>query len=308
MDREIWINVMQAIHRASRELKYSGRTPLYPHRLIVAMYLWSVFHDRCLSWACERDHYGALFRPGKLPSISQFTRRIKTAHCQKILAHVHEQLMISGVASSTGFFDGKPLLVSAVSKDRQAASGHIRGGFAKGYKLHAYVNDQRRICVWTVMPLNVAEQSVAMEMCDHLPAPAAIDEALVMADGNYDSHLLHRKLAESPARAPLLTPLKGQSRVGEKGHHPVTLRQMGPQRRELLSLWEEKPDLARYLLKSRNNIEGVFSVLCVALGLSATLPAFVRGLVRVRRWVGAKIILYHARLLAQERRAAEVAA
>jgi len=307
MDREIWTNVMAAIHRASRELKYGGRTPRFPHWLIVAMYLWSVLHDRCLSWACDRDHYGALLRPRKLPSISQFTRRIKTEHCQKILGYVHEQLLVSGIASSTGYFDGKPLLVSAVSKDRQAASGHVRGGFAKGYKLHAYVNDQRRICVWAVMPLNVAEQSVAMEMCDYLPAPAAADEALVMADGNYDSHLLHRKLAASSAQAPLLTPLKGQGRVGEKGHHPVTLRQMGAQRRELVSLWEQTPDLVRYLLKSRNNIEGVFSVMCVALGLSATLPAWVRGLARVRRWVGAKIILYHARLLAQERLAAVAA-
>src|ERR1051325_11050827 len=151
MDREIWTIVMEAIHRACREQKYNGRTPFYPHWLIVAMYLWSVFHDRCLSWACQRDHYGALFRPRKLPSISQFTRRIKTTHCQKILAHVHEQMRVSGIASSTGYFDGKPLLVSAVSKDRQAASGHIRGGFAKGYKLHAYVNDRRRICVWSVM-------------------------------------------------------------------------------------------------------------------------------------------------------------
>jgi hypothetical protein len=307
MDRELWTNVMAAIHRACRETKYSGRTPLYPHWLIVAVYLWSVFHDRCLSWACERDHYGALFRPRKLPSISQFTRRIKTAHCQKILERVHE-LLLSDEASSTGYLDGKPLLVSAVSKDRQAASGHVRGGFAKGYKLHAYVNDRRRICVWTVMPLNVAEQSVAMEMCDHLPAPASVDESLVMADGNYDSHLLHRKLEACPAQSALLTPLKGQKRVKAEGHHRVTLAQMGPQRRALVSLWEQKPDLARYLLKSRNNIEGVFSVLCVAMGMSATLPAWVRGLERVRRWVGAKIILYHARLLAQERLAAAAAA
>jgi hypothetical protein len=305
MDREIWTTVMTAVHRASLALKYSGRTPLYPHWLIVAMYLWSVFHDRCLSWACQRDHYGALFRPRKLPSISQFTRRIKSDHCQAILQHVHEQLLACGIASSTGYFDGKPLLVSPVSKDRQAASGHIRGGFAKGYKLHAYVNDQRRVCVWSVMALNVAEQSVAMEMCDYLPAPAAADEALVMADGNYDSHPLHRKLESCPARAPMLTPLKGQDRVGANGHHRVTLAQMGPQRRAMLLLWQEKPELARYLLKSRNNIEGVFSVLCVAMGLNTTLPAFARGLTRVRRWVGAKIILYHARLLAQERLAVQ---
>lgn len=308
MDREIWTKVMAVIHRASGRIKYNGRTPLYPHGLIVAMYLWSVFHDRCLSWACDRDHYGALFRPRKLPSISQFTRRIKSAHCQAILLDVHQQLLACGITCSSGYLDGKPVLVSSVSKDKDAAWGRISGGFAKGYKLHAYINERRRICVFLVAPLNIAEQTVAMELCDHLPPPASSDEALVMADGNYDSHLLHRKLAECPAQAALLTPLKGQQRVGEDGHHPVTLRQMGPQRRELVSLWEQRPQLAEYLLKSRNNVEGVFSVLCVALGLNATLPAFVRRLERVRRWVGAKIILYHARLLAQEARAATTAA
>jgi len=178
MDREIWTNVMAAIHRAARAVKYNGRTPLYPHWLIVAMYLWSVFHDHCLSWACDRDHYGALFRPRKLPSISQFTRRIKSPHCQAILQHVHQQLLLCGIASSTGYFDGKPLLVSAVSKDPDAACGKISGGFAKGYKLHAYVNERRRICVYLVAPLNIAEQTVAMELCDHLPCPASSDEAL----------------------------------------------------------------------------------------------------------------------------------
>jgi hypothetical protein len=81
---------------------------------------------------------------------------------------------------------------------------------------------------------------------------------------------------------------------------------MGPQRREAVRVWDEHPELAQYVLKMRNNAEGTFSVLTVACGLH--LPACVRRLERVRRWVGCKIILYHARLLAQERvEAAEAA-
>ena len=38
---------------------------------------------------------------------------------------------------------------------------------------------------------------------------------------------------------------------------------------------------------------------CTAGGL-AGLPAWVRGLERVRRWVGVKIIVYNARLKARE--------
>jgi len=301
MDRDIWTITMQAVHRAARAVPHRGRKLKYPHWLIVAMYLWSVFNDRCLSWACDRTHYGALFRPRKLPSISQFTRRVGEDTFQAILQKVHEQLLSCGVVSQVGYLDGKPIVVSPVSKDPDATRGKISGGFAKGYKLHAFVNEHRRIVVWSVMPLNVAEQSVAMELCPHMPP-----QVLVMADSNYDSAPLHKQMYETSG-TPLLTPLKGQKRVGPDGHHPVTLRQMGPQRREAVELWNAHPDLAKFLLKGRNNVEGVFSVLSVALGL-CRLPAFVRRLHRTRRWVGAKIILYHARLLAQERLAAAVAA
>jgi hypothetical protein len=307
MDRELWGIVMRAVRKATRAVGDPGRrTPVYPHRLIVAMYLWSVWHDRCLSWACDRSHYGAPFRPrGPLPSVSQFTRRVKGPVCQAILQHVHGQLAGLGVAGSpTGYFDGKALLVGPVSKDPEAARGRVSGGFAKGYKLHAYVNERRRVVVWGVMPLNVAEQSVALELVPRLPpaAPGALD----LADSNYDSAPLHKALA--PLGRALLTPLKGQGRVKDGAHHPVTLRQMGAQRREAVAAWRDHPDLVRHALKARNNVEGTFSVMAVALGLGTTLPAFVRRLDRVRRWVGGKILLYHARLLAQERAAANAAA
>jgi N-acyl-D-aspartate/D-glutamate deacylase len=78
---------------------------------------------------------------------------------------------------------------------------------------------------------------------------------------------------------------------------------MGPGRREAVAAWADAPGLARMTLRRRNNVEGVFSVLAGPCGLSA-LPSHVRRLDRVTRHVGAKIILYHARLLAQERAAA----
>ena len=74
---------------------------------------------------------------------------------------------------------------------------------------------------------------------------------------------------------------------------------MGQQRRASVELWQQHPDLLRYVIAQRNNAEGVFSVLALVLGLHA-LPGFVRRIHRVRPWIGAKIILYHARLLAQE--------
>jgi hypothetical protein len=306
MDREIWRTVVRAVDKACRAVKDPGRRPRYSNNLVAKLYLWGVWKDLPLSKTCdpERVQFNTLFRPRALPSVSQFTRRVKSDVLQAVLGHVHRQLLSCGVASETGYFDGKPMVVSPVSKDRDAARGHVTGGFAKGYKLHAYVNDRRRVVVWSVMPLNVDEKVVAMELCDHLPPACGV--ALDMADSNYDSAPLHKRMARQDRV--LLTELRGQGRVkegadGQRHHHPVTLRQMGPQRREAVGVWNEHPDLARYVLKSRNNVEGVFSVMTVALGAGSP-PAHVRRLHRVRRWTGAKIILYHARLAVQERLAA----
>lgn len=300
MDRDVWRLTMSAVRRAARQVKEVGRRPTYSSRLVVAIYLWSVWHDRCLSWACDRRHYGGLFRPrGRLPSISRFSRRIKSDACRAILRRVHAALLAGGVASDVGYFDGKPLVVSPVSKDPDAARGRVAGGWAKGYKLHAYVNEHRRVVVWSVTPLNVAEQSVAATLVPHLPpaTPGAVDQG----DSNYDAAPLHAAL-NARGRL-LLTPLKGQRFVKPGGHVRKGLAEMGPGRRDAVATWREHPGLARAALKARNNIEGVFSVLTCA-GRLAPPPPFVRRLDRVRRWTGAKIILYHARLLAQERAAA----
>ena len=199
MDRELWALVMASIRRASRSVGWPGRRrPTFPTWLIVAMELWRVWHNQSLSWACDRSHYGGLFRPRKrtedgrcLPSVSRFARRVKSDAARAVLQRVHDELSGRGVdVAGLRYVDGKPLPVSPVSKDPDAARGRVSGGYAKGYKLHAFITAGRRVAVWSVTPLNVAEQSVAAEMLPHLP-PAAPD-ALWLADGNYDSAPLHK--------------------------------------------------------------------------------------------------------------------
>jgi hypothetical protein len=295
---------MAAIARATRGMKPSVRNPRFADALIVAMYLWTVWHDRPLCWAADRSHYGLLFRPRKLPSVSQFTRRVKTDSVRLILQAVHEDLACTHLSSPVAYLDGKPLTVSPVSKDRQAKRGRVSGGFAKGYKLHAYVSEDGRIAMWSVMPLNVAEQTVAMalmthaaENTPHLLAP------LTMADSNYDSAQLHKLLASVNSQLELLTPLKGQKRVKGGTHHPVTLRQMGPERRKLVATWKADAGLCRHVLRDRDDIERTFGILTCTAGGLGPLPAWVRTLERVRRWVGGKIALHHARLQVRQQQA-----
>jgi hypothetical protein len=294
MDREIWTTLKLSVKRICGRLKPKGRKPTFSNQQIALMYFWSVWQGGCLGWACEKVHYGDLFRPRKLPSSSQFRRRVNEEAFQKLLQAIHMDLAGAGFSSPVKYLDGKPLLVGPVSKDPDATNGHITGGFGKGYKLHAMVDENRRIVIWSVMPLNVAEQSVAIELAMQLPLTP---NALVLADSNYDSSPLHKALAPTDHR--LLSPLKGQKRVKDGVHHPVTLRQMGAERREAVEVWKNHSHLAEFVLKARNNIESVFSVISMALN-GGSPPPWVRRLSRVRRWAGAIIILYNVRLKVQE--------
>jgi len=295
MDYELWTSTLIAIQRAAKRVGWHGgrRKPVYANWLIVTMYVWSVAHDRPLSWACRRGSYGFLFRPRKLPSISQFTRRINSDDCQRILQLVHDHFAQRGVMTNAVYIDGKPLVVSPVSKDRDAKRGRISGAFARGYKLHAAVNASRRIVVWSVMGLNEDEKTLARHVL--LPQlPPLTHDALVIADSHYDSAPLHQQVSE-PLGVWLIHPLRNQHRaVGE--FRQQKLQQMPWSRRELVRLWEDHAELMRFVYKARQEIERVFGVLTCTAGGLANLPAWVRHLDRVRRWVGAKIILYNARL------------
>jgi IS5 family transposase len=291
MDRDEWKVIMRAVKRAARRVAAEAR----PQRLrfgdwlIGAMFLWAVAHDRPQSWCCDRRHYSSVFRPRKLPSVSQFNRRMNCPRIERILRLLQDDLGGDLMATALSYLDGKPLTVGVASKDSEAARGHVMGGFAKGYKLHAFMSEDRRIPLWCVTPLNVHEVKAAGAMLEQVSSFS--DRSLVLADQNYDTHELHKLIDAHNGR--LLVKPKGDP-SGER--HAVTLRQMGRARRELLEIQRERPGLIRLVYRQRIHAEGILGNLCGYGGGLTSLPPWVRGLHRVRRWVGGKIILYHARL------------
>ena len=278
MDSHIWRLAYQTIREVDRSLPRSGRRKQYSDVLIVAMYLWSVWHDRPMCWACDRSNYGTLFRPRKLPSVSQFCRRIQSARCEAILQATHERLARSDVQTDVEFIDGRPLPVGACSKDPQARPGRVYGGFARGYKLHAIITSDGRASVWSVMPLNVSEKTVAEELI-HRVAP----KDLLLGDGNYDSQRLYDCVASYGGC--LLTPHR---KGAGQGHHRQSVHRLAA-----IAAWQ---GIAGYVYRERSAIERVFGQQSSFGGGLGPLPAWVRGFPRVRRWVGAKLIIYHARL------------
>lgn len=285
MDRRQWILLRPLIRDAVREVGPSGRVK-FPDALILSMYLWTVAHDRPLCWACDRDHYHEPFRPRRLPSVSQFCRRIKSDRFQRYLQHLHDALTHQRQLGALNFFDGKALMVSNYSRDPEAKIGYGTGQMGRGYKLHALVTADRRIAAWSLLPMNVNEMEVARGMLHH--AVRVPQGAVILADGAYDAHKLHKDVA---ARGGWLwTKPRGMAQ------HAVTLRQMGKARRALLAVWTQTPKEARRIYRLRIHVEGTLSNLTSCAGGLGPLPGFVRRLERVKRWVGAKILLYHARL------------
>jgi hypothetical protein len=321
VDPEEWRIVLAAVRRAAREEAKANppaRRPRYPDWLVVAMFLWACGHDRCGSWACDRSHYSSAFRPrgGRLPSVSQFNRRLNEPRTWRVLQRVHDATGGSVTATALTYLDGKPLTVGVASKDPDAKRGRVMGGFAKGYKLHAWMAEDRRVPLWCVAPLNAHEAPVAERLVAHAAGAGQrlSPRSLALADQNYDAAGVHKGLHAAGGRL-LVRPKDGGRRAraarakatgpdggADAARHAVTLRQMGPARRDLLAVCAARPGLVRLVHRHRVNAEGILGNLCGYGGGLTGLPPFVRRLPRVRRWVGGKIILYHARLRARAAR------
>jgi IS5 family transposase len=283
MDTEVWRAIVAAVKSANRRIVRAGRRPRYSDALIVKLYLWSVWHDRPLCWACDRTHYTRLFRPRQLPSVSQFTRRVKTQRVQQMLTAINAYLTRRNVPVGLAFLDGKPLPVNSWSRDPDARFGWATKGFAKGYKLHACATHDGRIPAFAIRPMNEGEAKVARTKLPPVP-----EARLILADANYDTKHLYQALGARGQQ--LLTPLK---RIAV---HAGPLRRMGPHRRYAIALHAQLGAHYRDLLDARDEIERIFAALTCFGGGLTTLPPWVRHLDRVTRWVTAKIAIYHARL------------
>lgn len=280
-----WKVMRIAIRKAVRSIPRQSRKPKFSDELIVKMFFWSVAHDRPRYWACQRESYNRIMRPRKLPSVSQFCKRLNTEHICHIIYRVHELLSGLDEEIELAFIDGKALPVSESSKDPDVRSGYGNGKFSRGYKLHALGDSFSRIRSFCVRSMNEGEPTVAREaLVKYISAGAT-----VLADGNYDGKKLYTAVAEQHAF--LFTHQKKNKRT------EAAFANTTPERRAAMEFWRDHPKKAKIIYGLRGAIERIFSALsCYGGGLSP-LPAWVRRRSRVTAWVTAKVALYNARVL-----------
>jgi len=257
----------------------------YDEGLIVLIGLQAVLCNRSLRWAASRQNWPIWCRRVlTFPSYSQLRRRLLKPSAARRVLELDRHLKTRLGCSDQKVADGKPLTIGGFSKDRDATRGHVPGGFARGYRLHA-VRDAITgvIDVSAVTGLAAGEATVLRPMLRKMRLRGCV----IRADANYDSNALYA--AAALRRGRLIAPRRKPGRgLGHGQHH----------RHRLLAIAELESDPAhrRDHARRRSVAERTFADLGNRVGLFG-LPNFVRRKHRVRKWVRAKIVLYHLILL-----------
>ena len=265
MERDLWRAIVAAIRRVPRR---RPRNAAYDNRSILAVYMWSVLHDRPVSWACRRSNWPA--SAWRDPAVRGDLRALL------------ERLQRDLPESSLRIIDGKALPLGVHGRDPDSANGWASRGYARGYKLHALIDASQRVVAFDVRPLNTSEKTVARELID---AAGGRRGATLLGDSAYDSNPLYAACAERGVRllAPRRTPNRGFS-TGHKQH---------PARLAAARLIEGHDPPA--VLGERGRIERFFARLAVGSRLYA-LPPWVRRAHRVWAWVAGKLACNAARI------------
>jgi hypothetical protein len=263
-----------------------GKRQQFSDYTIVLVYLWSVLHDRPVSWACDRINWPTSL-DRSLPSDTTMSRRLKSLGVLQLLERVLTAVADLTPPSLVKLIDSKPLLVGAYSKDRDAKRGRLAANqMARGYRLHV-LNHGRAVRFWTLAPMNQHDSQVAPQLLARLER-----WGYVVGDNAYDSNALH-KLAAGRTHQ-LIAPAQPKVRHVRDLKHNNVYRLRGLD--VLANPLEFAGQPSRFgvaLYNEREAVESGFGEMSL-MGLDH-LPAWVRGPRRVARWTAGKILLYLVR-------------
>lgn len=281
MDGEL---VRYLYHELFRSCKAPPRGCVFSDEVILFIYFLAVASDRSVLWAHDRRHWPLWARRLPRPSYSQLMRRLKSDTIQERIRILNATLRDRLPRASDKYLDGKPLVVGVFTRDPDVAWGKLSNDtWARGYKLHLVFDAAGVVEAAQVTPLNGSESITARALVEFMN----LSGALVRADSSYDSNALYQAIAQRGGR--LIAPRKKPGRG--LGHHP-----QHPHRLQAIQLLEGSSEARTIHRRLRIRVEqGLAHMTNLPFGL-APLPNWVRRLERVRRWVLAKISLYHLHL------------
>jgi hypothetical protein len=281
MERELWPVLFDYLHQVSRELrqKYVQMQPW----IIVATLLWAALHDRPVAWACRPSNWATTkLRPFRIPSEATMSRRADSVATGVFWRTLEQHLRQSDQPALLAFLDGKPLPVGGNSKDPDVHWGRGAGGLIKGYKLHAVWSTGVLPETWDVAAANVDEKIMARGLLGQLHYGGYL-----LADGEYDASPLYDRAFDQGYQ--LVAPYRKAKNPGCGKHY------QSPHRLRSIELLQHP--FGQQLYQARRTIERSFGNATSFGGGLAPLPAWVRGLDRVRTWVWAKLLINAVRIL-----------
>ncbi len=280
MERELWPPLYHLLRDVAKDFRQ--KYVQYQPWVLVAVMLWAALHDRPVSWACQKRHWSTTaLKPHRLPSPSTLSRRLDSVGVGLLWRALEQRLRDGGQPALVAFVDGKPLPVGGCSKDPDARYGRAAGHTAKGYKLHAIWSTRPVPEAWDVTPLNANEKAVAAALVGQLGYVGYL-----LGDGNYDASYVYD--AAFGRGYQLVAPYRQAEHPGCGKHYQSP--------RRLRSIALRQSAFGRALYRARTAIERSFGHAGSFGGGLGPLPAWVRGLPRVRTWVWAKLLINAVRI------------
>ena len=281
MERELWPSLYRLVRETATGVYQKGVT--YQPWVLILVFLWAAIHDRPVSWACCKQNWRTTRqRPPALPSDSTMSRRIDSVGVGLAWRALEARVRASGDPALVALVDGKPLPVGGNSKDPDAAFGRGAGSIVKGYKLHAIWSFRAVPEAWDVTPMNGCEKAAAGRLLGQVSGGGYL-----IGDGNYDASWLYD--AANVGGYQLVSPGRKAKDPGCGKHYQSPHRTRS---RELLG-----GSFGKALYRTRTAIERSFGNAGSFGGGLGPLPAWVRGLDRVRTWVWAKLLINAVRIL-----------
>lgn len=284
MERDVFRRLVSVLREFGRR-RASGRFR-FTDATILEVYLWSVLCGKPVSWACVRDNWPRGLRRGPLPSQSVVSRRLRGASVQRLLIRLLDLCVARArsrhhAACAVGVIDGKAITIPLHSADTHARKGRGVGHIALGYKLHVIVDDRGELIAMRIAALNVDEREMARRMLVSLPRAMTT----LLADTFYDSRRLHVTCAAAGVQ--LLAPRRVKGGAIKK-------RRASPTRVIAIEALEtDRHPQLRALFARRWVIERFFAQLTTVTG-GLQPPCWVRRYPTTRRWLHAKVAIFHA--------------
>jgi hypothetical protein len=215
------------------------------------------------------------------------SRRLRSVRMTALSQRLVRWLTRPRHASLCKYIDAKPLPVGHASKDTDARVGRT----IRGYRLYVITDQNHRLYAWRVLSNSVSEVRVAEQLIRELSGAGYL-----LGDGLYDVHRLYDLAAQQHHQlvAPRSRPNTG---FGHRPRSAARLRACEILERDAYI----DNGFGTGLMNARRQVERFFGNLTSFAGGLGPLPAWVRTLPRVERWVRAKLIINAVRLQMKKR-------